>query len=244
MEISPLNEGTADAYSALDESFHQEWGDEGDTGRRLFLNPAIFGQLGDVTGQRILDAGCGNGYLSRLLAGRGAEVVGVEPAAGPLGYAVAQEELAPRGVQYLQRDLSRLGDLGRPFDAVVANMVLLDIPDWRPALANCVDVLRPGGLLVYSLVHPVWVSGRFPDWVQKGYVEVRDYLNEHEVAGGFASNFHRPLSTYVNETIRLGCAITALLEPGLDPSQVAAPELEIFTRLPNYVLVAARKIRD
>jgi protein-L-isoaspartate O-methyltransferase len=34
--------------------------------------------LGNVRGQRILDAGCGHGYLSRMLAARGAQVTGVE----------------------------------------------------------------------------------------------------------------------------------------------------------------------
>ena len=56
----------------------EEFGDEGNGPRRLLLNPAIFELLGDVRGKRVLAAGCGQGYLSRLPARRGATVTGVE----------------------------------------------------------------------------------------------------------------------------------------------------------------------
>src|SRR4029453_6341019 len=38
----------------------------------------LLAQLGDVSGQDVLDAGCGEGYLSRILAARGACVTGVD----------------------------------------------------------------------------------------------------------------------------------------------------------------------
>lgn len=96
-------------------------------------------------------------------------------------------------------------------------MVLLDIADWRPALANCITALKPGAILIYSLHHPVWVSGQFAEWATRGVVEVRDYLNEHDQTDGHAPNFHRPLSLYLNETIRLGCTIIEVAEPGCVP---------------------------
>lgn len=239
MEISLANLDL-DAYNHLGDDFHDKWGPEGDYGRRVLLNPTIFRLLGDLHGRRILDAGCGNGYLSRLMAERGAQVVGAEPATGPLAYARRLEEERHDGIEYLQRDLSRLGDVGAAFSAVVANLVFLDIADWRSALAHCVRVLAPGGLLVYSLIHPVWVSGRYEEWVEKGHVEVAEYLNEYEVHLPVGINFHRPLSAYVNETIRLGCDIIEMAEPRVDSAQVESPDQEIFTRLPNFVVIAAR----
>lgn len=118
-------------------------------------------------------------------------------------------------------------------------MVYLDIPDWRSALANCISSMKVGAMLVYSLHHPVWVPGQLGAWAERGAVEVRDYLNEHEQLGGHALNFHRPLSQYINETVRLGCRIVELVEPRLQHDQIDSPEQEIFTRIPNYVVVAA-----
>ena len=245
VEVSQPNEGTIDAYSALTDEFYDSLGADGGFARRALLNPAIFGLLGDVSGKLVLDAGCGHGYLGRLLAERGARVVGVEPATVPFNYARRVEAARADGIRYWQRDLSRLGEVGGPFDAVVANMVLLDIPDWGSALANCVTALTPGGLLVYSLHHPCWVPGRFETWAARGSVEISEYLNEYEQDfGGVAPNFHRPLAAYVNETIRLGCDVVEMVEPQLGRDQIESDEQEILTRIPNFIVIAARRRRS
>ena len=74
-------------WSALAPESGAAFGDEGDFARQALLNPTLFELLGDVAGQTILDAGCGNGYLARLLSQRGAKVVGLEPATPLFQYA-------------------------------------------------------------------------------------------------------------------------------------------------------------
>src|SRR5579871_4564556 len=109
------------AWSAAASAHADDFGEEGDEPRRLLLNPAIFEMLGDVRGHRILDAGCGQGYLARMLARRGARVTGVEPAAGWYAIATERERAEPLGITYLQADLSAfsVADAGLdPFDAV------------------------------------------------------------------------------------------------------------------------------
>ena len=85
------NENIIEAWSAAAHLAH-EFGDEGDGARRLLLTPTVLRMLGDVTGKRIFDAGSGNGYLSRMLARRGAIVVGIEPADGLRSYALESEK--------------------------------------------------------------------------------------------------------------------------------------------------------
>ena len=53
-------------------------GDEGDRNRRRHVNPTIWRMLGPVEGLRVLDAGCGTGYLSAKLAQDGAAVTAVD----------------------------------------------------------------------------------------------------------------------------------------------------------------------
>jgi SAM-dependent methyltransferase len=244
VDISEANRPTIDRYSELSEDFYDSLGRDGGFARRALLNPAIFRLLGDVSGNTIMDAGCGHGYLSRLLAERGARMVGIEPATVPFRSATRLEADRPQGIRYVQRDLSRLGDVGGPFDAVVANMVFPSIPDWLAALANCVASLDLGGTLVYSLHHPVWVPGRFETWAEKGCVEVCQYLDEHVQTGVVvAPNYHRPLASYLNETIRLGCDIVEVVEPKLQPDQIERDDQEILTRIPNFIVIAARRNR-
>jgi SAM-dependent methyltransferase len=211
---------------------------DGDFGRRTMLNPQIFRILGDVRGARILDAGCGQGYLSRLLADRGARVVGVEPAQALYDYAVASEHRRRQGIRYIQADLSRLPELGEPFDAVVANVVFEAIPQWQSAMRGCVDTLRPGGLFVYSLEHPCFEDAA-ASWRQHGCVQVREYLQDYERPGPHGVDFHRPLSAYLNATIGLGCQLTEIVEPGLDPQLVSTDVAAVH--VPNFVIVAARR---
>src|SRR5690349_22732484 len=84
----------------------EAFGEEGDFAHQYLLNPAIFAMPGNVTGKQLLDAGCGQGYLSRLLARRGAHVTGIEPTEGFYQIALQREEAKPLGISYLQQDLS------------------------------------------------------------------------------------------------------------------------------------------
>ena len=93
----------------------------------------------------------------------------------------------------MQADLAELPDLGDPFDAVVANVVFEAIPQWVPAMRNCIHALRPGGLLVFSLEHPCFEDAA-ASWRQTGCVQVREYLREYERPGPYGVDFHRPLA--------------------------------------------------
>jgi 2-polyprenyl-3-methyl-5-hydroxy-6-metoxy-1,4-benzoquinol methylase len=216
--------------------------EDGDFSKRHLANPALLRLLGDVDGKRVLDAGCGNGYFSRMLAARGAQVVGVEPTASMCGFAKEKEAELRQGIAYVQADLTDLPDLGAPFDAVVCSMVLMAIPDWTPAMRACVEALRPGGRFVFSLVHPAFEL-LYPTWRQHGEYRVTRYLEEYEIRGGAASDFHRPLSAYLNELAALGCTLREVAEPGLDPALVDVPGLEGYVKLPNFLIVAADAAR-
>lgn len=216
---------------------------DGDFAKRHLANPTLLRLLGEVRGRRVLDAGCGNGYFSRMLAERGAQVIGVEPTEAMVAFAREQETTLGQGITYVQADLARLPDLGGTFDAVVCSMVLMAIPDWRPAMRACVEALRPGGVFVFALVHPAFEQ-LLDTWRRHGDYRAQRYLEEYEVPGPAASDFHRPLSTYLNELAGLGCRLREIDEPGLDPqvaaaAQTAIPGIDSYVRLPNFLIVAA-----
>ena len=215
---------------------------DGDFAKRHLINPVVLRMLGDLPGQRVLDAGCGNGYLSRMLAGRGAQVTGVEPGQSLFGFATEQEAAAPQGIRYVQADLCALPDLGAPFDAVVASMVLPAIPDWAGAVRACAQVLRPGGLFVFTVNHPCFEQ-LWPVWREHGEYRTRRYLAEYEIPGPSGTDFHRTLSAYLNQLISLGSQVTELAEPGLAPQAAAGGPAGIgaYVHLPNFLIVAARR---
>jgi SAM-dependent methyltransferase len=98
---------------------------------------------------RVLDVGAGTGIAAHAaLSATGADgtVVAVDPSIEMLRRIDARRRI-PAAVGATP-DLP-FGPDG--FDAVVANLVVADVPDYRPALADMVRVLRPGGRLGISV---------------------------------------------------------------------------------------------
>lgn len=59
---------------------------------------------------------------------------------------------------------------------------------------------------------------------------------------GYAPDFHRPMSTYINKVIGLGCRITEVCKPGLDPQigqNSGIDGIEAYVALPNFLIVSA-----
>jgi 2-polyprenyl-3-methyl-5-hydroxy-6-metoxy-1,4-benzoquinol methylase len=84
--MTSANEDAIRRWGEISRAGIEAYDDEGDFAKRHLLNPVVLRMLGDLPGRRVLDAGCGQGYLSRLLAARGASVVGVESGGGPSPY--------------------------------------------------------------------------------------------------------------------------------------------------------------
>ncbi len=78
LPLDSLTDADIDAsWSAIADTWVASYDERGDRNRRYITDPVLFAFLGDVQGQRVLDAGSGAGYLSRLLAKGGAKVVAV-----------------------------------------------------------------------------------------------------------------------------------------------------------------------
>ena len=237
-EREPTNAANIQAWSNVSESDLETFGDSGDFARQHLLTPALLDLLGDVTGRQILDAGAGNGYLSRILARMGASVTAVEPADGPFCYIASREEAESLGIRLLQQDLSTMDQFDGEFDFTIANMVLLDIPDFRPAIANCLRATKPEGAFIFSLEHP------FTDVADRTEIpfKVTDYFTERAFPRAIGHNFHRSLETYIDALADNGAVIERIKEPSL-PADVAAryPEHAWAQVLPAFVVIKARR---
>ena len=221
------------------EDFTHDFTDEGDIHREVVLNPALFELLGPVEGKHVLDDGCGEGYLSRLLAKRGASVVGIDYSREMLRLA---RERTPddMGIEYAHANAEKL-DLfaDESFDAVVSNMVLMDLERYEDAIAEAYRVLVPRGLLVLAISHPCFSGTSNCGWArdengEKLFWKVDRYFYEgpyeKQIRPQFPNKllqFHRTLTSYVRALLGAGFAIEDLLE--------AKPSDEMITRHPAFV---------
>jgi hypothetical protein len=78
---------------------------------------------------------------------------------------------------------------------------------------------------------------------QHGEYRTTRYLAEYEIHGPSGVDFHRTISTYLNQLIGLGCRVTEIAEPGLPPELAAdGPDhIDAYVHLPNFLIVAARR---
>jgi 2-polyprenyl-3-methyl-5-hydroxy-6-metoxy-1,4-benzoquinol methylase len=202
----------------------ERYTDEGDVSRAVLLNPALFELLGPVSGKAVLDAGCGEGYLCRMLAKRGANVLGVDASREMLRIAVERTR-ASLDVRYVRASCENLGFLPeQAFDAVVSNMVVQDVANYEAALSELRRVLRPDGLLVFSVLHPCftppgsgWVrdaEGRRLHWKVDNYFEEGAYEQPYPPqAEQGVIGYHRTLSSYFRAIRDAGLAVDDLVEP-------------------------------
>lgn len=101
-----------------------------------------------VRGKRVLDAGCGDGYGTDLLAQTAAYAVGVDRAAETV--AVASSRYRQPNLAYRVCELTRLGDLGERFDVVCNFQVIEHLAEPRPFLEQVRSVLHPSGCLIVT----------------------------------------------------------------------------------------------
>jgi SAM-dependent methyltransferase len=114
----------------------------------------------------VLELGCGTGWNSEYLAGRCRSLVATDFSEGML--AQARERVPSPAVRFVQHDLTRPWPFeAGSFDLVLENLVLEHVPGFGTLFAEALRVLRPGGQLYLSELHPAKQYGglqaRFTD---------------------------------------------------------------------------------
>lgn len=200
--------------------------------------------------QRVLDIGCGDGQISRLVAVSGATVVGVDPTWNQIR--VAHERGG--GAQYVRSAADRLPFADASFDAAVACLVFEHIDAVDEAIAEVARVVAPGGRFCFFLNHPLlqtpgsgWIDDQILDPPEQ-YWRIGAYLDEavsiEQVELGVYIRFiHRPLSRYVNTLSDHGFVLERMLEPAPPAGFLArAPEYPDAATIPRLLYLRLRRL--
>lgn len=105
-------------------------------------------------GPRVLDLGCGPGWTSIFLAGRGCQVTAADVAPDMLDLARQNAARLGLAIDFREIDMQQPLPFGQDFDTVFIFDALHHCADERRVLRNCFEVLRPGGKIL--LVEPDW----------------------------------------------------------------------------------------
>ncbi len=107
----------------------------------------------DWTGRDVLDLGCAGGFMAEAMARRGAQVIGIDPAAGAIEAARQHASSEGLPIRYDVGVGEALPYADAGFDAVVCVDVLEHVANLPRVLAEMARVLRPGGLFLFDTIN-------------------------------------------------------------------------------------------
>ncbi|MFC6040417.1 class I SAM-dependent methyltransferase [Paenisporosarcina macmurdoensis] len=247
--------GTDDAIKRWDrnaEIITENYNEHGDLHREVLLNPSIFSLVGDVKQKDILDAGCGEGYLSRIFAKSGATVVAVDYSQNMLEIA---RKKTPKelNIEYRYGNCENLDFLeDESFDIIVSNMVIQDLENYKAAINEMYRLLVNGGSFVFSILHPCFVtpvSGWEKKDGEKLHWNVDNYFYEGVYEQSYPQGqtdkvlfFHRTLTSYFNAITEAGFILEGLIEPKPSAEMLEKhPSFEEDLRCSDFIVFKLRK---
>ncbi|MGG4044465.1 class I SAM-dependent methyltransferase [Paenibacillus favisporus] len=205
--------------------------------------------LPDLQGKSVLDLGCGFGWHCRYAREQhAAEVVGVDISAKMLES--AREQTDDPAITYLQAPIEDIDFPDGHFDVVLSSLAFHYVQSFDAVCQKIHSCLKQGGTFVFSVEHPIFTSRPEQEWIldDQGsplYWPVDHYQDEGVRNTAFLTDhvikYHRTLSTYINDLIRTGFAITAVREPLPDPKLMHHPGMKDETRRPMFLILSAEK---
>jgi ubiquinone biosynthesis O-methyltransferase len=122
--------------------------------RFAFFDPIV----GDWRGLRVLDVGCGGGFMAEALAKRGAIVTGIDPSSGAIASARRHAQASDLTIAYRVGSGEHLPFADGVCDIVVCVDVLEHVEDLDQVLVEVRRVLRPGGLFLFDTINRTWLA--------------------------------------------------------------------------------------
>lgn len=209
--------------------------------------PAFF-ELVPLPRGATLEVGCGEGRVTRDLAGRGHRVVAVDGSRSLIKLARDADATNP----YLLCDSARLPFRSESFDLVVFYNSLMDVDDMEASVHEAARVLRPGGKMCACVTHPTMDAGRWesqeagaPFIIEGSYLGPRRWVDipvERDGLSMVFAGWAYSLEGYMRALEDAGFAVEAVREPPMPDSEVAKhPGQERWRRVPNFLMWRAVK---
>ena len=196
--------------SKIDISYHQ------------ILVPTIMRLVGDIRKKRVIDVGCGNGFLTAKLSSKASHIVGVDPSQEMIKIAKREYGNIPKleFVNLSIEDFSRRHP-NIQFHVAISNMSLITIPNLDKALNAISSLLFPKGIFAFNITHPCFYN-QYRKYESPGAFQ---YHIPHAQRGSFiisanqkglpspTTHFHRPLQKYFQILREESFVVDELVEP-------------------------------
>lgn len=204
-------------YDQFADAYAQSYAEPRSDGFHFNLDlaiPRLLEVIGSVDGLTVLDAGCGEGILSRSLPNTAARIVGIDIV--PQFIAYARQRDLTQSITYEVHDLSMpLPHYENTFDLIVSSLVLNDVPNYIGFIKTLSSLLKTNGRIVLSFNNPYSALLR---------EKVDNYFDSeavHQYAFGPVTYFHRRMEDYCRAFQQAGLALRCLYDVQMTEGMVA-----------------------
>lgn len=211
-----------------------------DVSYEFVLKPTILELIKDANRSLVLDAGCGSGAFTEVLAISSQSVIGVDMSSVSISIANSSNT-RPKNVHYFGDTVeSYLSKNDHSFTLVVANMVLQDTANLEDCLEAIASKSCKNATLVATITHP-WFWPTYWGYDKKSWFKYSDILeieapfkiSSDPTPLGITTHFHRPLSYYIEKLAAAGFRIDKILEP-MPPLEILEQNFSIW-KFPRFL---------
>ena len=216
--------------------------------------PAIYAELPDLTGKRVLDLGCGTGNNCIKSVELGASyVVGTDISKNMID--LANKNNKDKKIIYKNIAMENISSLNQKFDVVISSLAFHYIEDYDRLIKDIYELLNENGLLIFSQEHPLSTGTILNDACNsssklklgnKEYKLLSDYnINGPRVVNwldGTYTKYHRNFSYLINGLINNNYKICKIVEPIASEDNIKInPKYKNQLNMPYFMIVVAKK---
>ncbi|WP_088831472.1 class I SAM-dependent methyltransferase [Paenibacillus tyrfis] len=204
----------------------------------------------DLRKKSVLDLGCGFGWHCRYSREQQASsVIGVDISDKMLQK--AREMTDDPLISYIKMPIEDIDFSDAQFDVVISSLAFHYIKSFEAICKKVYDCLKPGGVFIFSVEHPIFTSRNEQDWYyddqgNRLHWAVDDYQSEGVRETTFLTEnvikYHRTFSTYINDLIHAGFMIRTVKEPIPSEEMLKRePDMQDELRRPMFLIISAEK---
>ena len=180
----------------------------GDFFRNEILDKALIRNIGEIKNKTLLDLGCGQGYLSKIITSEGTNIIGIDISENLIE--IANKRYKKEGTSFVVGNIEeKLPFEDNTFDTTISNMVFMDIENPKKTIKEIVRVTKNGGTFIFSVLHPIFTSGIIHKPIKDFLLHkppsflISNYKKEKQMMWNILNTtkkttvYHRPIEFYI-----------------------------------------------